>query len=172
MIKNNGKGLNPYIAGGLSGLVIVLSVVVSGNFFGSSTSFIAVLGMLERALTPERFAQIEYFEIVEAAVTWQVLFVLGILVGAFIAAKLFGDFKLRSIPDLWHSKFGDSKPKRYLVAFIGGLVSMIGARLAGGCPSGQMSASILLSISGFASMIVFFIFGIAVANLIYKGGSK
>ena len=171
-MNNNDKSLNPYLAGALAGLVIIVSVAVSGNYFGSSTSFIALLGMLEKAITPERFAQIEYFKIVEAAVTWQVLFVLGILLGGFIAAKMFGDFKIQSIPSLWNSRFGTSKPKRYLVAFAGGLISMIGARLGGGCPSGQMSASILLSISGFVSMIMFFIFGIIVAKLIYRGGGK
>lgn len=172
MNNNNDKAWNPYMAGALSGLVLVLSVALTGNYFGASTSFINLLGMLEKAVMPERFAQIEYFKIVEAAVSWQVLFVLGLVLGGFIAAKLFGDFKLQSIPDLWKTRFGTSKPKRYLIAFIGGLISMIGARLAGGCPSGQMSASILLSISGFASMIMFFILGITVANLIYRGGGK
>ncbi len=172
MKNNNDKGWNPYIAGALSGLLIVLSVALTGNYFGSSTSFIIFLGMLEKALIPVRFAQVEYFKIVEPAITWQVLFVLGLVLGGFIAAKLFGEFKFRSIPDLWHTRFGDSKPKRYLIAFIGGMISMVGARLAGGCPSGQMSASILLSISGFATMVMFFILGIAVANLIYRGGGK
>ncbi|MBF7096250.1 YeeE/YedE thiosulfate transporter family protein [Alkalibacter mobilis] len=172
MNNKNDKGWNPYVAGALSGLVLILSVAVSGNYFGSSTSFIVLLGMLEKALIPERFAQVEYFNIVKAALSWQVMFVLGILLGGFIASKMFGDFKLQSIPDLWKSKFGTSKPKRYLVAFIGGTISMLGARLAGGCPSGQMSASILLSVSGFVSMIMFFILGIIVAKLIYRGGAR
>ncbi len=172
MNNNNDKGWNPYVAGGLSGLVIILSVAISGNYFGSSTSFIVLLGMLEKALTPERFAQIEYFNIVKPILSWQVLFVLGILLGGFIASKIFGEFKIRSIPKLWESRFGSSKTKRYLLAFLGGIITMIGARLAGGCPSGQMSASILLSISGYLSIIIFFVLGIIVANLIYRGGAK
>lgn len=49
---------------------------------------------------------------------------------------------------------------------------MIGARMAGGCPSGQMSALILLSVSGLAAMIMFFVAGIITVKLLYKGGEK
>jgi hypothetical protein len=163
---------NPYVAGALSGLVLILSVLFTGNYFGTSTSFVMLLGMVEKAILPERFAQLEYFKIVKAGWSWQIFFVLGIFIGGFVAAKMFGDFSIQSIPDLWKSRFGTSKPKRYLVAFIGGIIAMFGARLAAGCPSGQLSASALLSVSGFFAMILFFIFGITTAMLIFKGGSR
>lgn len=163
---------NPYIAGALSGIVLILSVLLTGNYFGTSTSFVMVLGMLEKILTPERFPQLEYFKTIPTTIHWQILFVLGIFIGGFAAAKLYGDFSIQSIPDRWKARFGTSKLKRYAVAFIGGVISMLGARLAGGCPSGQLSASALLSVSGFFAMILFFIFGIATALLIYRGGDR
>ncbi|QSX09409.1 YeeE/YedE family protein [Alkalibacter rhizosphaerae] len=163
---------NPYIAGALSGIVLIFSVLLTGNYFGTSTSFVMVLGMLEKVLSPERFVQLAYFKTIPTTLHWQILFVLGILVGGFIAAKMFGDFSIQAIPERWKTRFGSSKPKRYAVAFIGGIISMFGARLAGGCPSGQLSASALLSVSGFTAMILFFIFGIATATLVYRGGNK
>lgn len=163
---------NPYIAGALSGIVLIFSVLLTGNYFGTSTSFVTLIGMLEKVLTPERFKTLAYFKTIPTNLHWQILFVLGILLGGFLAAKLYGDFSIQSIPDRWKARFGTSKPKRYLVAFLGGTISMIGARLAGGCPSGQLSASALLSVSGFFAMILFFIFGIAAALLLYRGGNR
>jgi hypothetical protein len=166
------KAWNPYLAGAMSGILIILSVVLSGNYFGTSTSFVQIIGMLQNIISPEKVAQMEYFSIVEPGLSWQILFVLGIFIGGFVAAKISGDFKLQLIPDLWKKNLGSSPLKRGLYAFVGGIIAMFGARLAGGCPSGQMSSSILLSISGFLAMTMFFIVGIIVARLIYVGGAK
>lgn len=163
---------NPYLAGALSGIVLIFSVLITNNYFGTSTSFVISLAMLEKVLTPEHFAGLEYFKTIPTSIHWQILFVLGILIGGFVASKLYGDFSIKSIPDRWKERFGTKKGKRYLVAFAGGIISMFGARLAGGCPSGQLSASALLSISGFTAMVLFFAFGIVTANLIYRGGRK
>jgi uncharacterized membrane protein YedE/YeeE len=52
---------------------------------------------------------------------------------------------------------------------LGGIVAMIGARLADGCPSGHgLSGMMQLSLSSFFAMAMFFGFGILVANFIYK----
>ena len=166
------KAWNPYISGALSGLLIIFSVVLSGNYFGSSTAFVQLVGILEKLISPERVSQIKYFSIAEPILSWQILFVIGILIGSFLAAKIFGEFKWQLIPNLWKTNLGSSKLKRGLVAFIGGSIAMFGVRLAGGCPSGQMSSSILLSISGFLAMTIFFIVGILVARLVFSGGVK
>lgn len=166
------KGWNPYVGGALTGLLIILSVAVSGNYFGTSTSIVQLTGMLEKIITPLRFAQTEYFTIVKPVLSWQMLFVAGIFIGSFLGAIIFGDFKWQFFPDLWKRKLGTSFINRGLAAFIGGIIAMIGARLAGGCPSGQMSALILLSVSGLVAMIMFFILGIITVRLIYKGGER
>jgi len=166
------KAMNPYVAGALTGLLIILSVLVSGNYFGTSTSFVQLIAILENTIAPERMAQIRYFTIVDPVWSWQIFFVMGILLGSFATAKIFGEFKWQSIPDLWRDNLGSSKYKRMILAFLGGIIAMIGARLAGGCPSGQMSALILLSVSGLAAMTMFFIGGIVAARLIYGGGEK
>ena len=166
------KAWNPYLAGALSGILIILSVVLSGNYFGSATAFVQLIGILEKILTPEKVAQMKYFSIVEPVLSWQILFIIGIFIGSFLAAKMFGDFKWQLIPELWKNNLGSSPLKRSLFAFVGGIIAMFGARLAGGCPSGQMSSSILLSISGFLAITMFFIAGIIVARLIFMGGAN
>lgn len=163
---------NPYLAGTLSGLLIILSVAVSGNYFGTSTSFIQVTGMLEKMLAPQWFTQTEYFNLVKPVLSWQILFVVGIFIGSFIAAIISGDFKWQFCPDFWKRHLGTSFIKRGLIAFVGGIIAMIGARIAGGCPSGQMSSLILLSINGLAAMTMFFSVGIITIRLLYKGGEQ
>ena len=61
-LKNTDDGSwSPYIAGGLSGLVIIVSVLWTGQFFGASTSFVRSAGMLGKLTGPERVVHLEYF---------------------------------------------------------------------------------------------------------------
>lgn len=123
---------NPYVAGALSGLVIVGSVWLTGKYAGASTTFVRGAGMIEQLFSPERIAQMEYFLKEKPIVDWQWMFVVGILVGSFIAALSSGNFKLQAVPDMWRARFGPSALKRGVVAFAGGTVAMYGARLADG----------------------------------------
>lgn len=166
------KGMNPYVAGALSGLLLMVSVAVNGNYFGSSTAIVQLVGMLGKAISPEWTARIEYFTVVDPILSWQIFFVGGILMGSLGAALIFGDFKWQTIPELWKKTRGTNKVGRMTMAFIGGIIALFGARLAGGCPSGQLSAMALLSVSGLLAMGMFFIVGIVVARLVYGGVSK
>ncbi len=126
------KAWSPYLAGGLSGLVSILSVWIAGQYFGASTTFVRIAGMIESVFTPERVAQLEYFVRVAPRVDWQWMFVTGILVGSFIAAWTSGTFKKQWVPDMWNSKFGHTPVKRGFMAFFGGAIAMFGARMADG----------------------------------------
>lgn len=126
------KGWSPYLAGALTGLLIVFSVWLSGKFFGASTSFVRTAGLLESLVAPERVASMPYFVAKVPKIEWQWMFVLGILLGAFVSSKLFADFRLEAVPSMWEARFGPSRTKRNVVAFTGGVVAMFGARLAGG----------------------------------------
>ena len=55
--KNNG-GWSPYLAGALSGLVLILSVVIAGKYFGASTTFVRSAGMIEKIFSAERVASV------------------------------------------------------------------------------------------------------------------
>lgn len=122
------KGWNPYLAGILSGIVLVLSVWITGNFFGVSTSFVNSVGMIEKLFD----ADLSVFLNISPRIDWQWMFVVGILIGSFIASTTSSSFRCKSLPDMWKVRFGPNRIKRGLVAFIGGTISMFGARLAEG----------------------------------------
>jgi len=123
---------SPYVAGALIGVVSWFSVLTTGKYLGVSTTFVRTIGMIESVFTPERVASSSYFVKEKPIVDWQWMEVLGILIGAFIAAKLSGDFQMRSVPPMWEKRFGSSRFKRWGVAFFGGMISMFGARMADG----------------------------------------
>ena len=133
-MKQEDKGAwSPYLAGALSGVVGILSVWIAGKYFGASTSFVVTAGMIEQFFGPERVAQMAYFIKVVPKIDWQWMFMIGIVLGAFIAAVTSGSFKLQAVPDMWAERFGArSVGKRAVFAFIGGAVAMFGARLADG----------------------------------------
>ena len=131
--KRGDGGWNPYLAGALSGLVSVVSVGVAGHFLGASTTFVRVAGMIEKVVAPEHMSTLDYFVKTAPKIDWQWMFVVGIFIGALIAALTSGSFKLQALPDMWQERFGsDSRGKRALCAFGGGTVAMFGARLADG----------------------------------------
>jgi uncharacterized protein len=74
----------------------------------------------------------DYFIQEAPKIDWQWMFVVGILIGSFIAARTSASFQWQAIPDMWQSRFGTSRVKRGVVAFVGGLIAMFGARLADG----------------------------------------
>ena len=171
------KRWNPYLAGALTGILMVLSVWIAGKYFGASTSYARTAGMIEQTVTPEHVQATDYFQKYAVkdtgllAIDWQMLFVLGILLGALVAAVASGTFRWQGVPDMWREKFGPSGPKRHVVAFFGGFIALFGARMAGGCPSGHgLSGLMQLSLSGYVALIAFFVGGVITARLLYGSG--
>jgi len=167
-MEKNDRSWNPYLAGALSGLLAVLSVVVAGKYLGASTTFVQAVGMTEAWLSPELVAT-PYFQKYALAVDWQFMFLVGIIIGAFIASRADGSFRVQAVPDMWSERFGTAWLPRALVAFAGGVIAIYGARLADGCPSGHgLSGLAQMSVSGFISAAGFFIGGIVMARLVYR----
>lgn len=167
-------GWSPYLAGAFVGLLAVASVfattkvVGKTNFLGASTTFVRAAGFIEKSIVPERVADNEYFKKEKVKVDWQFMLVFGIFIGAFISSVTDRSFRFEAVPGVWKERFGDSAVKRGVGAFLGGLVAMIGARLADGCPSGHgLSGLMQLSISGFVALVFFFVAGIMSAHFIY-----
>lgn len=160
--------MDPYIAGALAGALAILSVAIAGKFLGASTTFARLGGAVEGMVSPEHVSGLSYFQKYVFKVDWQLLFVIGIALGAFISSVFSGTFRLQAVPDMWKARFGPSIGKRTIVAFIGGIFAAFGARMAGGCPSGHgLSGLMQLSLSGFVSLACFFLGGMIVARLLY-----
>ena len=173
--KNTKDGWNPYLAGALTGLLAIASVWVTterlgkGSFLGASTTFVRAAGYLERTVAPERVASGDYYQQIKPVVDWQFMVVAGIFLGALLSSLTDKSFKLESVPPTWKERFGPSVLKRAAAAILGGIVAMVGARLADGCPSGHgLSGSMQLSVSGLAAMAMFFGPAILAAHFIYK----
>ena len=130
-IREN-KGWNPYLAGALTGLLLVFSVWFTGKYVGASTTFVRSAGYIEMLFSAEKVAAMEYFKKEIPKIDWQFLFVVGIFFGALLAAATSKTFRFQAVPPLWESRFGPGKAKRAVVAFVGGAVAMFGARLADG----------------------------------------
>ena len=167
------KYWSPYVAGACAGLVLVLSVWFAGKYFGASTTFVRSVGLIEKLFNAERVQGMAYFIAETPKIDWQWMFVVGVLIGSLIASKMSGTFKSQSVPDMWQGRFGAGAVPRGVVAFLGGIVAMFGARLAGGCPSGHgLSGLAQLTISGFIALACFFIGGMISSNLLYRAGEK
>lgn len=130
--NGRGKPWNPYVAGALAGLLLVLSVYATGKYFGASTTFVRAAGMVEQTVAAERVAAMPYFIKEKPKVDWQWMFVVGIVLGSCVASLGSGTFRVQAVPDRFAARFGPSVGKRFGVAALGGAVAMFGARLADG----------------------------------------
>ena len=102
------------------------------------------------------------------------VFVLAMLLGGFVASRMQHSKDNRSdliMPVVWRERFGNASWKRYVSTFIGGVLVLIGARLAGGCTSGHMMSGMMqTSLSGYLFALGAFATAVPLAFLIYKGG--
>ncbi len=163
------KEWSPYLAGALLGLVYVISIAVAGIVPGASGAFENVGGLIAKYVAPN-LANNTYFNFVmPPGISWEVILLVGVMAGAFVSAKLSGDFKLAAVPDAqWRAVFGSSVAKRWLVAFIGGVILEIGAGIAGGCTSGlAIGGGLFLAPAAFLFIGGMFISGIPTALLMY-----
>ncbi len=172
-MKIGGRGWNPYLAGSLTGLVIILSAWNAERYFGASSCFVRSAAMIEQLFSAGRVAGMDYFKRFAPVIDWQWMFVIGILIGSFVSSITSGSFKLQAVPDMWKERFGEGRLKRGLAAFSGGIILMFGARLAGGCPSGYgLGALVQMAVSGLIVIVCFFIGGIIAAHILYKRGGR
>lgn len=173
--KTKEGGWNPYLAGVLVGFLAIASAFITTMllqktaYLGASTTFVRAAGLIEQAFSPEAVSLKEYFVETKIVVDWQFMLVVGIALGAFLSSMADKSFLLESVPPLWKERFGPSVMKRALGAFFGGIVAMVGARLADGCPSGHgLSGMMQLSMSAFVALFLFFSVGALVAHIVYK----
>lgn len=172
--KTADGGWNPYLAGALLGILAIASVFATTqllgktSYLGASTTFVRAAGILERTIAPDRVATNEYYTETKVRVDWQFMLVVGIVLGAFISSTADKSFKLEGVPPTWEERFGPSVGKRAVGAFVGGVIAMVGARLADGCPSGHgLSGMMQLSVSSFVALVMFFGVGVLVARIVY-----
>jgi uncharacterized membrane protein YedE/YeeE len=161
---------SPYLVGGLIGALTMLTLTFSKKPVGASSAYADLAGLLGRAAAPKHIASLKYFQEHKPALSWTLLFVVGTVGGAFLAAWSGGELNGAYLQDLWVARFGPSSYLlRTLTAFIGGAVMAYGARLAGGCTSGHgISGTLQLAVGSWVAVICFFVGGVATAMLLYR----
>lgn len=168
---------SPYVVGTMLGILSWITFATMNKALGTSTSMVQAAGAVERIVAPEHADNTPYFVKYigtraepKAVIEWQFALVIFLAVGALIAARLSGKVRAEHIPDLWQQRFGSSKALRYSAAFVGGIILIIGARMAGGCTSGHgLSGGMQLSTSGWIFMGAMFAGGVPTAMLLYSG---
>ncbi|MDE3166669.1 MAG: YeeE/YedE family protein [Acidobacteriota bacterium] len=158
----------PYAVGAGIGVLSWFSFATADRPIGVSTAISKTVGMVESQAAARHVAQNPYFATFRPAVDWEWMLAAGLALGAFVSSRLSGDKPGEPVDRLWAARFGGSRSKRYLAAFLGGTILMFGARLAGGCTSGHgISGSLQLALSGWIFFASVFASGLATAALLF-----
>lgn len=167
---------SPYVVGAGIGMLSWATFYFMGKALGTSTTMVHCAAGLEGLVAPDHVKANPYFAnaVVSTAtkskplIEWQFALVVMLAVGALVAAKLGRSMNHESVPKLWAWRFGPSKIKRFVAAFLGGIVLIFGARLADGCTSGHaISGGLQLALSSWTFTVAMFASGIATAFLMY-----
>ncbi len=160
---------SPYVAGAGIGILSCLAFLLSDKPIGCSTAFARTSGMIEGVFGGAKTGEKPYYKKFAPVIDWEWMLVLGIFIGAFLSAKLSGQFRFSWVPAMWEHAAGSSPLIRWLVALAGGIIMGFGARWAGGCTSGHgISGTMQLALSSWIAAVCFFIGGIATAMLIFR----
>ena len=157
--------MNPYLAGIGLGLVLLAAYVIMGRGLGASGAFSALAAWTVDLVSPSHARGNPFFlEYLESGTghplkDWLVFEVLGVLVGGFLSGILAGRVRrtIEKGPRI-------SSHSRLVLAFTGGALMGIGAKLARGCTSGQaLSGGAVLGVGSWAFMMMVFAGGYATA---------
>ncbi len=169
-----------YVAGPLIGLTVPALLILGNKAFGISSS----LRHLCAACLPSK---VPFFNYNWKKEVWNLVFVLGILIGGFLAAhylqnpqeivlnpKLKTELAAYGISNYhslvpnellnWHSLF---TLKGFVLMVVGGFLVGFGTRYAGGCTSGHSITGISnLQIPSIIATVCFMVGGFLMANFI------
>lgn len=160
---------NPYAVGAAIGILSWIVFFVVDKPLGMSTEISKWSGTTTSIVAGgETVSNNAYWAEKTPKFGYSTIFLITTAVGAFVSAMLSKDFKVELVPQVWADRFGPSASKRYIGAFIGGILLMFGARMAGGCTSGHgISGSLQLAVSSWIFFITLFIGGVIAARVLF-----
>ena len=166
----NTKYMNPYLAGFLLGLVLLTSIFVTGRGLGASGAVKDVTITVVDAIAPIHAEQSPFYGAYvgegkdNPLKSWLVFEVIGVLIGAFVSGLISNRLKI-----VTEAGPRVSSKRRWVFAFIGGMLFIIGALFARGCTSGAaLTGMAVLATAGFVTMMAIFGTGYAVAYFFRK----
>lgn len=155
--------------GVLFGLLSAASIALFGPI-GVSGTYPRFIGALWRRVDPDGAAGQSYLVRMGTLLTPESMLVVGLLIGGFIASRIgrAGGTRAPAV-EVIHANEA-THGRRYVNAFVGGVLILFGARLAGGCTSGHIiSGMTQLSLSGMVFGAGVFATGIVTAKLLKRG---
>jgi uncharacterized membrane protein YedE/YeeE len=163
------------VAGLLLGLLVITATALVKPF-GVSTQYVVTDAIVLHSAAPEVATSNEYLNRYGEKADWSIgygwMLVFGMFLGSGISAVATHRFRQRknpALPSMWSEQFGENKSKRLRHAFLGGVLLLFGARLAGGCTSGHMISGISqLTVGSFIFGAAIFASGIVTARSLYK----
>ncbi len=152
------KYMNPYLAGFFLGIVLLVTIYITGRGLGASGSIKSVVVASVETVAPAHSKETKFFKEYNsehqgsALKNWLVFEVIGVIIGAFISGLISNRLKLK----LEHPS-GSTTRARIFGALIGGLLFGFGSQLGRGCTSGAaLSGMAVLSAGGIITMIAIF----------------
>jgi len=150
--------VNPYLGGMILGIVLFLAFFLTGNGLGSSGATSRIDALIVDSVSPSHVDNNPYLLKMAGGDKnplddWIVPVFFGALLGGFASGLFNGRLKFMTTkgPNI-------SNRTRWLIAFLGGVLFLYGARMARGCTSGQaLSGGATLSAGSW--VVMFAIFG-------------
>ena len=156
-ITGKTKYMNPYLAGVLLGLVLLMAFYLTGRGLGASGAMKSVVVTGIETVAHNKAENSAFYskylqEDGSPLNSWLVFQVLGVLVGGFLSGALAGrlGWKTEKSPNI-------TNKKRWMLAAIGGALFGFGSQFGRGCTSGAaLSGMATLSVAGFVTMMAIF----------------
>jgi len=169
---------NPYLVGAGLGVLSWFAFGVVNQPLGISTALSSAASVCALpVLGGEGVAQNAYWMKTPLQLDGGMLFLVGTFLGSLLSVLASRTFRWEKVPATWAQQYGNSTRKRMVAAFLGGVLTLYGARLAGGCTSGHgISGSLQLALSSWTFFLTMFGFGILTALMLFRkraaNGSK
>lgn len=170
----------PWYVGGpiIAGVMLVL--IYLGKSFGFSSNFRNLCAALGAGKS------CDFFNFDWKAQRWNLLFLVGALIGGFISVQFLSDHQIPEISEATISQlnelgfesagkaysptelFGDLSLKNVIILLIGGIFVGFGTRYAGGCTSGHAISGLSdLQLPSLIAVIGFFIGGLLMVHVLF-----
>ena len=161
---------NPYLVGIGIGVLSWFAFGLVNQPLGISTALSSASSVCALpVLGSEGVAQNAYWAKTPLKLDGGMLFLIGTFLGSLLSVLASRTFRWEQVPATWARQFGNSAAKRLGAAFLGGVIIMFGARMAGGCTSGHgISGSLQLALSSWTFFLTMFAFGILTALVLFR----
>lgn len=159
---------NPYLAGFCLGLTLLATYLAAGRGLGATGAFSSVAAWLASVFSPEHaqanYVHSRYLASGSPLTAWLIFLLIGSFIGAAVSGVLSGRFaiSIEKGPRLTDSQ-------RLWLAFAGGVIAALGAKVARGCTGGQaLTGGSILNAGSLAFMGAVFAAAYAVAWMFRK----